>query len=125
MLEIGRSDVVLAGPPAIDAFGEHAERLVHRCLDGSECEWGRVLQWEPPSRLVLAWQINGSWQFDPTLVTEVEVRFVSETSNRTRVELEHRDLERFGDAQEQIRTAFNSPGGWQGLLDSFAQAVAA
>jgi len=94
-------------------------------VDGTECEWGRVLQWEPPSRLVLAWQINGSWQFDPTLVTEVEVRFVSEASNRTRVELEHRDLERFGDAQEQIRTAFNSPGGWQGLLDSFAQAVAA
>ena len=94
-------------------------------VDGTECDWGRVLQWEPPSRLVLAWQIGGTWQFDPTLVTEVEVRFVPETPNRTRVELEHRDLERFGDAQEPIRAAFESPGGWQGLLDAFAQATAA
>ena len=94
-------------------------------VDGTECEWGRVLQWEPPSRLVLAWQIDGSWSFDPTLVTEVEVRFVAETPSRTRVELEHRDLERFGDAQEPVRAAFDSPGGWQGLLDGFARATAA
>jgi uncharacterized protein YndB with AHSA1/START domain len=94
-------------------------------VDEAECEWGRVLHWEPPSRLVLAWQIDGSWHFDPTLVTEVEVRFVAETPDRTRVELEHRNLERFGDAQEQIRVSFDSPGGWQGLLGAFAQATAA
>ena len=100
-------------------------RWYERGSDGSECQWGKVLQWEPPGRLVLAWQINGSWSFDPTLVTEVEVRFVAETPNRTRVELEHRDLERFGDGQEPIRAAFDSPGGWQGLLDAFAHAAAA
>ncbi len=94
-------------------------------VDGSECQWGKVLRWEPPTRFVLAWQIDGDWHFDPELLTEVEVCFVAEGPQRTRVELEHRDLERFGDAQQQIRTAFESPGGWQALLGAFAQAVAA
>jgi hypothetical protein len=57
-------------------------------------------------------------------VTEVEVRFVSEGADRTRVELEHRDLDRFGDARQQIRAAFDSPGGWPGLLERFARAAA-
>ena len=93
--------------------------------DGSQCDWGRVLAWEPPARLVLAWQIDASWHYDPGLLTEVEVRFTAEGPERTRVDLEHRDLDRFGDAQEQIRAAFDSDGGWPGLLAAYAQAAAA
>jgi uncharacterized protein YndB with AHSA1/START domain len=92
--------------------------------DGSECQWGEVLVFEPPSRLVLAWQINAEWRFDPDLVTEVEVRFAAEGPNATRVELEHRHLERLGEAAERARAAFDSPGGWGGILERFAQAAA-
>ena len=92
-------------------------------VDGSECEWGSVLEWEPPNRLVLGWQISSSWQYDPDLLTTVEVRFVAENPDRTRVELEHRDLDRFGDDADQMREGFDSEGGWQGLLECFAKAV--
>jgi len=94
-------------------------------VDGSECEWGEVLVWEPPQRLVVTWQINGQWQYDPDFRTEVEVRFVAEAPDLTRVEFEHRDLERFGVDQEQIVAGFNSDGGWTGLLEAFAKAAAA
>ena len=98
-------------------------RWYERGVDGSECDWGRVLVWEPPARLVLAWQIGADWRYDPGLVTEVEVRFVAEGPGRTRVELEHRGLERFGDATKAMRTAFDSPGGWGGLLERYAEAT--
>jgi uncharacterized protein YndB with AHSA1/START domain len=91
--------------------------------DGSECQWGYVVSWEPPNRLVLAWQIGSDWQFHPDLVTEVEVRFERVADNSTRVDLEHRDLDRFGDSEEEMRAGFESPGGWQGLLDRFAAAA--
>ncbi|HLW92746.1 MAG TPA: SRPBCC family protein [Roseiarcus sp.] len=89
--------------------------------DGSECDWGRVLAWEPPSRLLLAWQIDGQWRYDPNLVTEVEVRFAADGAGVTRVELEHRDIDRFGDSAEMVRNAFDSAGGWTGLLENFAK----
>jgi uncharacterized protein YndB with AHSA1/START domain len=92
-------------------------------IDDSECQWGHVLQWDPPHRLVLAWQIDATWHFDPTLVTTVEIRFTADGPDRTIVELEHRDLERFGDAVDTMREGFDSPGGWQGLLDRFAAAA--
>jgi uncharacterized protein YndB with AHSA1/START domain len=92
-------------------------------IDGTECPWGHVLAWDPPHRLVLAWQIDSAWHFDPDLITEVEVRFAADGPDRTVVELEHRDLERFGDASETMRTGFDSAGGWQGLLGAFAQAT--
>lgn len=92
--------------------------------DGTECEWGRVLEWDPPHRLVLAWQLDTEWHFDPELLTEVEVRFVAEGSQRTRVDLEHRKLDRFGAAREQMHSAFDSPGGWAGLLAAYAEAAA-
>jgi uncharacterized protein YndB with AHSA1/START domain len=98
-------------------------RWYERGTDGSECLWGKVLVYEPPRRLVLAWQINGQWQYDEAFSTEVEVRFTSEGPKRTRVELEHRDLERFGDAQEAVRQAFESPGGWTGLMALFEKAA--
>jgi uncharacterized protein YndB with AHSA1/START domain len=81
--------------------------------------------WEPPRRLVLAWQINGQWQYDPEFVTEVEVRFSEDAGNpqSTQVELEHRNLNRYGEEAEQLRATFDSPQGWAGELARFAAAV--
>jgi uncharacterized protein YndB with AHSA1/START domain len=80
--------------------------------DGSECNWGKVLVWNPPSRLVLAWQITAQWQYDANFITEVEVTFTPEGPKQTRVVLEHRDLERFGAAAAEIRKALDGDGGW-------------
>jgi uncharacterized protein YndB with AHSA1/START domain len=96
-------------------------RWYGRGEDGSEGDAGRVLRWDPPSSLVLAWQITADWTYDSDLVTEVEVRFISEGARRTRVELEHRNLDRFGTKAAEMRTTFESPGGWVGLLESFAR----
>ncbi|HXE28887.1 MAG TPA: SRPBCC family protein [Stellaceae bacterium] len=96
-------------------------RWFERGEDGSECNWGKVLAWEPPTRLLLAWQINGRWQFDPALITEVDIRFTPD-GNGTRVELEHRKLEALGAEAEAMAQAFT--GGWGVLLDSFAKQAA-
>jgi len=87
-------------------------------VDGSECEWGKVLVWEPPRRVVLAWSISAAWQYDPNLITEVEVTFTVQGPKRTLVQFEHRNLERFGEAAEQLRGMLDS--GWGGLLQGFA-----
>jgi uncharacterized protein YndB with AHSA1/START domain len=87
--------------------------------DGSTCQWGTVLAWEPPARLLLAWQLDADWKYDPHFVTELEVRFLPE-GDGTRVELEHRNLERFGDKAEAIRKSLGSPDGWTGALELFA-----
>lgn len=97
-------------------------RWFERGEDGSECQWGKVLAWEPPSRLVLAWQITPSWNYDPDLVTEVEIRFIADTVG-TRVELEHR-LDGYGAAAEDMSKVFDAPHAWEGLLESFAQGAA-
>lgn len=99
-------------------------RWYERGTDGSECEWGRVLVWDPPKRLVMAWQINHQWQYDPSLVTEVELRFTPVGPMQTRVELEHRNLERFGDHAETMRQAFDSDHGWITHLTLFAAKTA-
>jgi uncharacterized protein YndB with AHSA1/START domain len=93
--------------------------------DGSQCDWGKVLIFDPPSRLVLAWQIGGDWRFNPELVTEVEVRFTPCGPDATLVELEHRYLERMGAPAEGMRAAFESPEGWSGVLELFARSAAA
>jgi uncharacterized protein YndB with AHSA1/START domain len=104
-------------------------RVGGRCYteqeDGSECDWGRILVWEPPHRLVLAWQITHEWGYQPDLAqsSEVEVRFNPEPNGRTRVDLEHRHLERHGAGGAAMRTAVDSPNGWGGLLDLFRQTV--
>lgn len=90
--------------------------------DGSECDWGKVLAWEPPHRVVLAWQLNGEWKYDADLLTEVEVRFIAHAGG-TRVDLEHRHLERYGEHVEMVRAALDSPEGWQGSLVAFAAIV--
>lgn len=98
-------------------------RWFERGVDGAECEVGKVLVWDPPSRLVLSWQVNPDWKFDADLITEVEVRFLLDGPNATRVELEHRNLERFGSRADAFRQQIDSPEGWGGLLQLFAQAA--
>lgn len=99
-------------------------RWYERTEDGSECEWGRVLAYDPPSRLVLSWDISAQWQHEDGLGTEVEVRFIAQGAETTRVELEHRHLDRFGEARDKMRETFESPMGWGGILESFARATA-
>jgi uncharacterized protein YndB with AHSA1/START domain len=98
-------------------------RWYGRSEDGTDENAGHVITWEPPDRVVLAWQLTGDWQFDPNFVTEVDVRFFSEGPQRTRVELEHRNLDRFGEKEAEIRETFLSEGGWTGLLGMFADAA--
>lgn len=90
-------------------------------VDGSECDWGRVMAWEPPHRLLLAWHIDASFKSNPDLHTEIEVHFVQH-GDETDVTLEHRHLERFGEAAAQLQTALGS--GWGRLLEEFAAAAA-
>jgi uncharacterized protein YndB with AHSA1/START domain len=96
--------------------------LFDRGVDGSECRWARVLAYEPPHRVVLSWDINARWQVESDLArtSEVEVRFVSETPERTRVELEHRHLDRHGDGWESVRDGVGGEGGWPLYLQRYA-----
>jgi uncharacterized protein YndB with AHSA1/START domain len=89
--------------------------------DGSTCQWGSVLVWEPPSRLVLSYDITADWQYDPALKTELEIRFIAESADRTRVELEHRCLDRYGAHRDQMRRIFDTEGDWGRLLQAMAQ----
>ena len=93
--------------------------------DGSQADTGKVLVWEPPRRLVLSWQLTASWTYDPSFVTEVEVNFTAEAPNRTRVDFEHRNLERYGDAAPKLRDEIDSPKGWGAILDRFKAVTAA
>jgi uncharacterized protein YndB with AHSA1/START domain len=90
-------------------------------VDGSECDIGHVLAWDPPSRLLLAWQLDPDWKFVPDLVTEVEVTFTPEADG-TRVDLEHRNLERMGERVDEIVEKVGSPGGWAAVLQLYSEA---
>jgi DNA-binding transcriptional ArsR family regulator len=94
--------------------------------DGTACDWGSVVAWEPPHRLVLAWKINGDWQYEPELskASEVEVRFTEESPGVTRVDLEHRNWERMGPAGAKMRAMVAAPGGWGSLLEKYAGVAA-
>jgi uncharacterized protein YndB with AHSA1/START domain len=96
--------------------------LYDRGVDGSECRWARVLAYEPPDRLVFSWDISPHWQLetDRDKTSEVEVRFVEEAPERTRVELEHRNLDRHGDGWEGLREGVASPDGWPLYLQRYA-----
>ena len=87
--------------------------------DGSQDEWGDVLVWDPPARLVLAWRINADWVCDPNLLTEVDLRFTPSGDGQTQVEFEHRNLERFGDSDAAVRTRGMMEGGWGSILEGF------
>jgi uncharacterized protein YndB with AHSA1/START domain len=99
-------------------------RWFTRHEDGSETDTGVVRAWEPPHRLVVTWQISSQWRFDADLVTTVEVRFVAEGPDRTRVELEHRDLDGFGPDAADMRETFDAPDAWTETLAGFAAALA-
>jgi uncharacterized protein YndB with AHSA1/START domain len=96
--------------------------IYDRGVDGSECRWARVLAYEPPDRVVFSWDISTDWKLETDLskTSEVEVRFIPEDGERTRVELEHRNIDRHGGGWEGMRDAVGSPGGWGGGLQRFA-----
>jgi uncharacterized protein YndB with AHSA1/START domain len=93
-----------------------------RGVDGSECRWARVLAYEPPNRVVISWDISPRWQIETDLekTSEVEVRFVAEAPERTRVQLEHRNLERHGEGWEAVRDGVAGEEGWPLYLRRFA-----
>lgn len=97
-------------------------RIVDRGEDGSECAWARILAYDPPSRLVFSWSIGPTWQLeaDPGNASEVEVRFLADGPDRTRVELEHRHLDRHGAGWESLRDGVADTQGWPLYLERFA-----
>jgi uncharacterized protein YndB with AHSA1/START domain len=97
--------------------------LYDRGIDGTECRWARVLAYEPPNRVVISWDISPQWQIETDLekTSEVEVRFIPEAPDRTRVELEHRNLDRHGEGWQATRDAVESEGGWPLYLQRFAE----
>jgi len=102
------------------------ERAGGRCYteqeDGTECDWGQVLVWDPPRRLIFAWQITHEWGYEPSLErsSEVEITFVPAASGGTQVDLVHRFFDRHGAGAAPMRTAVDEPNGWTGLLTLFA-----
>jgi uncharacterized protein YndB with AHSA1/START domain len=101
--------------------------IYDRGVDGSECRWARVLAYEPPNRVVFSWDISAQWQIETDLdkTSEVEVRFIAESPDRTRVELEHRNLDRHGEGWEAERDAVGGDQGWPLYLNRFAERIAA
>jgi uncharacterized protein YndB with AHSA1/START domain len=100
--------------------------LYDRGVDGSECRWARVLAYEPPNRVLMSWDISPQWQLepDPEKTSEWEVRFIPESPERTRIELEHRHLDRHGEGWEAERDGVGGADGWPLYLQRFADAVA-
>lgn len=96
--------------------------IYDRAVDGTECRWARVLAYEPPDRVVFSWDISPQWRLesDPGRASEVEVRFIAETPERTRVELEHRHLDRHGPGWESVRDGVGQEDGWPLYLDRYA-----
>ncbi|HEX7277919.1 MAG TPA: SRPBCC family protein, partial [Acidimicrobiales bacterium] len=96
--------------------------IYDRAVDGSECRWARVLAYEPPHRVVFSWDISPQWRLetDPALASEVEVRFVAETPDRTRLELVHRHLDRHGPGWESIHDGVEGDAGWPLYLARYA-----
>ena len=101
--------------------------IYDRGVDGSECRWARVLAYEPPNRVVFSWDISAQWQIETDLdkTSEVEVRFIAESPDRTRVELEHRNIDRHGEGWEGVREGVGGDQGWPLYLDRFAAQLAA
>ncbi|MGH9129288.1 MAG: SRPBCC family protein [Acidimicrobiales bacterium] len=106
---------LLGTPIAVSVFETRVGGHIYdRDTSGAECRWARVLAYEPPTRVVFSWDIDPQWQIeaDPDRTSEVEVRFVAETAQRTRVELEHRNLDRHGPGWAGVSDGVASDGGW-------------
>ncbi len=97
-------------------------RWFERGIDGSECDWGRVLAWEPPNHVAMSWHLDGAFTYDPdpAAASRVDVRFVAENEHVTRVELQHSGLDRHGSTWLDLRTGISGPQGWSGLLERFS-----
>ena len=104
-------------------------RVGGRCyteqVDGTDCDWGSVLDWEPPKRVLIAWQITPDWQYepDPAKASEVEITFTPQPDGSTRVDLEHRHFERHGAGAAAMKAGVDSAGGWGSLLELYAEAA--
>jgi uncharacterized protein YndB with AHSA1/START domain len=96
--------------------------IYDRAVDGTECRWARILAFEPPDRVVFSWDISPRWQLEtnPDLTSEVEVRFFAEAPERTRVELEHRNIDRHGAGWESVRDGVDNEAGWPLYLQRYA-----
>jgi uncharacterized protein YndB with AHSA1/START domain len=119
---------LLGAPIAQTVFEPRAGgHIFDRGTDGSECRWARVLVYEPPHRVVFSWDIGPTWQVEtePDNTSEVEVRFIAETPERTRVELEHRNLDRHGPGWEAVSDGVGHDAGWPLYLERYAALVAA
>lgn len=113
---------LLAVPIAETVFEPRVGGHIYdRGVDGSVCQWARVLAFEPPNRLVFSWDIGPRWELetDPANASEVEVRFIAEGPERTRVELEHRGIERHGPDWTGVARGVGSPGGWPLYLERY------
>jgi uncharacterized protein YndB with AHSA1/START domain len=93
--------------------------------DGTDCDWGRILEWDPPHRFLLAWQITPEWGYEPDLSksSEVEVRFTPQAGGGTRVDLDHRHFERMGPGADTMRAGVGGEGGWSSLMELFKARV--
>ncbi len=114
---------LLSSPIAETVFEPRVGGHIYdRGVDGSECRWARVLAYEPPNRVVFSWDISPQWQLESDLdnASEVEVRFVAEGADRTRVELEHRDIDRHGPGWQSVSEGVEGDAGWPLYLDRFA-----
>lgn len=114
---------LLGAPITETVFEPHVGGHIYdRAADGSECRWARILAFEPPDRVVFSWDISPNWQIetDPALTSEVEVRFRSEGPDRTRLELEHRHLDRHGPGWEAVRGGVEGDQGWPLYLARYA-----
>jgi uncharacterized protein YndB with AHSA1/START domain len=96
--------------------------IYDRGVDGSLCKWARIAAYEPPNRVVFTWDIGPTWQLetDPARASEVEVRFTAESAHRTRVELEHRHIERHGEGWESVAAGVDGDAGWPLYLGRYA-----
>jgi uncharacterized protein YndB with AHSA1/START domain len=115
---------LLDAPIAATIFEPHVGGHIYdRDVNGAECRWARILVFEPPQLLVFSWNIGPTWELetDEANASEVEVRFVAESPSRTRVELEHRNFERHGNAWEAVRRGVASDNGWSLYLARFAK----
>jgi uncharacterized protein YndB with AHSA1/START domain len=121
-----REHNLLAVPIAETVFETKVGGAIYdRGVDGSECRWARVLAYDPPDRVVFSWDIGPTWQLetDPEHTSEVEVRFVAESPQRTRVELEHRHLDRHGPGWEAVSSGVDDDAGWLLYLDRYATLI--
>jgi uncharacterized protein YndB with AHSA1/START domain len=101
-------------------------RWFERGADGSECDWGRVLLYSPPTRVAVSWHLQPDYRYDPdpSKASRVDVTFEDEGNGKTRVELVHSQLDRHGEGWEKLKASVGSDGGWGGIIETFGKIAA-